>query len=112
MHQIGANMVADVLENDGWDVEFLGTDAPHSGIVDAVRAQEADLLGISATMLFNVPNVIRLIAEVRAVSPKVRVLLGGAAFRLSPGLWVDAGADAFAADLHAAVDVADRLLSG
>jgi methanogenic corrinoid protein MtbC1 len=28
MHQIGANMVADVLENAGWNVEFLGTDAP------------------------------------------------------------------------------------
>jgi hypothetical protein len=36
LHQIGANMVADVLENAGWNVEFLGTDAPHTGIVDAV----------------------------------------------------------------------------
>jgi methanogenic corrinoid protein MtbC1 len=27
-HQIGANMVADVLENAGWNVEFFGTDAP------------------------------------------------------------------------------------
>jgi methanogenic corrinoid protein MtbC1 len=112
LHQIGANMVADVLENDGWNVEFLGTDAPHSGIVDAVRAQGADLLGISATMLFNVPNVIRLIADVRAVAPKLRVLLGGAAFRWRPGLWVDAGADGFAPDLRTAVEVADGLMAG
>jgi methanogenic corrinoid protein MtbC1 len=110
-HQIGANMVADVLENAGWNVEFLGTDAPHTGIADAVRAQGSDLLGISATMLFNVPNVIRLIAAVRTVSPKLRVLLGGAAFRASPGLWMDVGADGFAPDLHTAVEVAGRLLS-
>jgi methanogenic corrinoid protein MtbC1 len=110
LHQIGANMVADVLENDGWSVEFLGTDAPHSGIVDAVQEQGVDLLGISATMLFNVPNVIRLIADVRAVSPKLRVLLGGGAFRSRPGLWVDAGADGFAPDLRTAVEVADGLV--
>jgi methanogenic corrinoid protein MtbC1 len=111
LHQIGANMVADVLENAGWNVEFLGTDAPHSGIVERVRAQDSDLLCISATMLFNLPNVIRLIADVRAASPKLRVLLGGGAFRARPDLWVDAGADGFAPDLHSAVQAADRLLA-
>jgi methanogenic corrinoid protein MtbC1 len=111
-HQIGANMVADVLENAGWNVEFLGTDAPHSGIVDAVRAQDSDLLCISATMLFNLPNVIRLIADARASSPKLRVLVGGAAFRARPELWVGTGADGFAPDLNAAVEAAARVVPG
>jgi methanogenic corrinoid protein MtbC1 len=112
LHQVGANMVADVLENAGWNVEFLGTDAPHAGIVDAVRAQDSDLLCISATMLFNVPNVVRLIRDLRAASPGVRVLIGGAAFRARPELWMDIGADGFAPDLTTAVEAANRLLSG
>jgi methanogenic corrinoid protein MtbC1 len=112
MHQIGANMVADVLENAGWSVEFLGTDAPHAGIVDAVRAQDSDLLCISATMLFNVPNVVGLIRDIRNRSPKVRVLIGGSAFRAAPQLWADIGADGFAPDLRGAVEVAGRLVSG
>ena len=111
LHQIGANMVADVLENAGWNVEFLGTDAPHRGIVDAVVAQDSDLLCISATMLFNVPNVISLIRDLRTRSPKLRVLIGGAAFRARPDLWVEIGADGFAPDLRSAVETADRLLS-
>ncbi len=111
LHQIGANMVADVLENAGWNVEFLGTDAPHSGIIDAVRTQRSDLLCISATMLFNVPNVVKLIRDLRASSPKLRVLIGGSAFRRKPELWMDIGADGFAPDLNAAVEVAGRLLS-
>ena len=111
LHQIGANMVADVLENAGWNVEFLGTDAPHTGIVDAVVAQHSDLLCISATMLFNVPSVVRLIRDSRARSPKLRVLIGGAAFRARPDLWMEIGADGFAPDLHAALEVADRLRS-
>jgi len=110
MHQIGANMVADVLENAGWSVEFLGTDAPHGGIVEAVRAQDSDLLCVSATMLFNVPNVVSLIRDIRSASPKVRVLIGGSAFRAAPQLWADIGADGFAPDLHGAVEAANRLV--
>lgn len=112
LHQIGANMVADVLENAGWNVEFLGTDAPHSGIVDAVLAQTSDLLCISATMLANVPSVVRLIKDLRARAPKLRVLIGGAAFRARPDLWADIGADGYSPDLNAAVETAGRLVSG
>jgi len=111
LHQIGANMVADVLETAGWSVEFLGTDAPHAGIVDAVLTQPSDLLCISATMLFNVPNVVRLISDLRARSPKLRVLIGGAAFCAKPDLWMDIGADGFAPNLTTAIEVADRILS-
>ena len=111
LHQIGANMVADVLENAGWNVEFLGTNAPHSGVVDAVLAQNSDLLCISATMLFNVPNVVKLIRDLRARAPKLRVLIGGAAFRSKPDLWLDIGADGFAPDLNSVVEAADRLVA-
>jgi len=102
--------VGDVLENAGWDVQFLGTDAPHSGIADAVRAQDSDILCVSATMLFSVPGVVRLIQELRAASPKLRVLVGGAAFRASPEIWREIGADGFAANLRDAVSAAGRLV--
>jgi methanogenic corrinoid protein MtbC1 len=111
LHQIGANMVADVLENAGWNVEFLGTDAPHAGIVDAVRAQNSELLCISATMLSNVPNVVSLIRDLRTHSSKLRVLIGGAAFRARPELWTAIGADGFAADLGGVIEAADRLVT-
>jgi MerR family transcriptional regulator, light-induced transcriptional regulator len=111
LHQIGANMVADVLEDAGWNVQFLGTNAPHSGIVEAVLAQDSDLLCISATMLFNVPHVVGLIRDLRARLPKLRVLIGGAAFRAKPELWGDIGADGFAPDLSSAVKAADRLMA-
>ncbi len=111
LHQIGANMVADVLEDAGWNVQFLGTNAPHSGIVEAALAENSDLLCISATMLFNVPHVVGLIRDLRARLPKVRVMIGGAAFRAKPELWADIGADGFAPDLSSAVKVADRLMT-
>ncbi|HEX8679910.1 MAG TPA: cobalamin-dependent protein [Chthoniobacterales bacterium] len=85
-HQVGANIVADMLEMDGWNVRFLGTNMPHRGILAAIEEGGVDLLGISATMLFNLPQVRALVHEVReklgAGAP--RIVVGGGAFRLCP----------------------------
>jgi len=107
LHQVGANMVADVLDAQGYDVRFLGTNMPHSGIVHAIEKHDADVLGVSATMLFNIPHVVELIKEVRAKlgerSP--RVVFGGAAFRSLPSLTAELGAIGFALDIRAAVQM-------
>lgn len=82
MHQLGANMVADVLEADGWDAMFLGTNVPTEGAIRSIRQHGADLFGISSTMLFNIPMVVQLVEEVKKeFGDSVRILLGGAAFR-------------------------------
>ncbi len=105
LHQVGANMVADVLDAQGYDVRFLGTNMPHSGIVQAIEQHDAALLGVSATMLFNVPQGVDLIKNVRAKrgerSP--RIVLGGAAFRRLPSLTDELGAVGFAQDIRAAM---------
>jgi methanogenic corrinoid protein MtbC1 len=103
-HQVGPNMVADVLESAGWDVRFLGTNTPVAGVLQAVEEHRADVLGISATMLFNIPSVRRLIAEARALPGRnLRVILGGSAFRATPGLHKELGAVGVALDVRAAL---------
>ena len=106
-HQVGANIVADMLEADGWNVRFLGTNMPHRGIVAAVGDGEIDLLGISATMLFNLPHVRALVLEVReklgARAP--RIVVGGSAFRLCDSFCAELGVEGPAADLRAAVQL-------
>lgn len=82
LHQVGANMVADVLEADGWDVLFLGTNVPADGVLQAIRQHGADLFGLSSTMLFNIPKVIQLVeAARREFGDSFRIMLGGGAFR-------------------------------
>jgi MerR family transcriptional regulator, light-induced transcriptional regulator len=107
-HQVGANMVADALEADGWDVRFLGANVPHPTILKAIEDHDADVVGISATMLFNVPQVVRLVNDVRSRmgAERPRIILGGAAFRSAPELWKELGADGFAPDVRTAVDLA------
>jgi methanogenic corrinoid protein MtbC1 len=109
MHQIGANMIADVLETKGWDGRFLGTNMPHQGILKAVEEHRADVVGISATMLFSIPNVIQLIKQLRENfdSDKQKIIVGGACFRQIPQLYREIGADGYAADLKTLLPLLD-----
>lgn len=106
LHQLGANMVSDMWESNGWNVRFLGTQLPHSGIIDIVREHRADVLGISTTMLFNLDKVAQLIVDVRAaVDYEICVIVGGRAFEHAPTLWSEIGADAFGTDLVHSINV-------
>jgi methanogenic corrinoid protein MtbC1 len=112
MHQLGANMVADALESVGWDVKFLGTNLPQSGIVDMVREFQPALIGIAATMIFNVDKVASLVAAVQAIPdlPPPVIVLGGAAFRHAPNLYAEIGAHGQPADLKSLLALVDSLL--
>ena len=109
LHQLGALMVSDVLEADGWQVRFLGSNLSHPEIIDAVKQEQATLLGISTTILFNVPKALELIQSVRDTVAPVSIIVGGAAFKSTDLLWKEAGADAFARDLFGAVSAARQL---
>ncbi len=104
-HQVGGNIIADMLELDGWNVRFLGTNMPHRGIIAAVQEGETSLLGISATMLFNLPHVRTLVEEVRETmgARAPRIVVGGGAFRLCPEFCAQIGVEGPAKDVIAAV---------
>ena len=102
LHHIGAVMVSDVLETHGWTVQYLGSNLPIPSVVATVRETAPDVLGISVTMLFNVHHAAKLIAEVRGIGRPIRILVGGAAFRVRQE-WRDIGADDYAPDLHGVV---------
>lgn len=106
-HQIGAHIVSDVLESEGWDVSFLGVDTPHEGVLKAVEELRPGVLGISATMLFNLPKAVSLVTAVRARfgEARPRIVLGGGAFRHAAGLWREVGADGCALDLRGALAI-------
>jgi methanogenic corrinoid protein MtbC1 len=103
LHNIGAVMVGDLLESSGWRVRFLGTNLPAAAIIGVVRETMPSHVGVSATMLFNVPAVRQLIEAIRAeFGDRMRIVVGGAAFRTAPDLWRQIEADGFAADLRGA----------
>lgn len=81
-HQVGANMVADVLESDGWDVMFLGANVLPKNVVRGIREHRAELLGISVALFSSIPTLIGLVSLVRQELGEAapRILLGGGVF--------------------------------
>jgi len=81
-----------------------------AGVLQAVEEHRADVLGISATMLFNIPSVRRLISKARAIPGRnLRVILGGSAFRTTPEIYKELDASGVALDVRAALDLAATL---
>lgn len=104
-HELGAWIVADMLELDGWEVCYLGANTPLKSIAEMVVRLSPDLLALSMTMPFNVEQVRGLIAELRH-EPKTKdvvILVGGRALNSSPDSWKSLGADGYAADFETAV---------
>jgi methanogenic corrinoid protein MtbC1 len=94
LHQVGSNLVADTMEANGWAVRFLGTNLPSASVLAAVEESSADVLGISTTIVANLPAAAEL---VRAVRSKLngrapRIILGGGAYRFAPQFAREVGA--------------------
>ena len=85
-HQIGANLVADAMEANGWNVRFLGSNVPHSAVLSEVEKFSASVLCVSTTLVANLPSAAELILSVRTKMGEgaPRIVLGGAAYRLTP----------------------------
>lgn len=96
LHALPAQFAADLLEAEGWDVSFQGTNTPANAIQATVAQMRPDLLGISVTMPPLLPKVVSLIRALRRDTPGLRILLGGRGVRGETGL-----ADELAVELAA-----------
>lgn len=113
LHELGARMVADFLELEGWETFYTGASTPQASVIEAVVEHRADVLAVSATIAYHLPEVQALIAALRKDPrcARVKVLVGGYPFNCAPDLWREVGADAGASDAQDAVLVAARLLA-
>jgi methylmalonyl-CoA mutase cobalamin-binding domain/chain len=110
LHEIGARMVADIFEMEGWDTYFLGANTPPESILRSVVERKADVLALSVTMTYHIRQVEEIITILRSANSSVRILVGGYPFNLSHGLWRKVGADGYATDADTAIVEARRVL--
>lgn len=112
LHEIGVRMISDFFAAEGWETFYLGANTPTASLVQILRDRRADVLAVSATMVFHLRAVSNLIAAVRAsdVGERVRILVGGYPFNIVSDLWRLVGADAVARNAEESVAVAERLV--
>ncbi len=109
IHDIGKNIVAILLKGAGYEVNDIGVDVPEGKIVEVVRNEKPDYLGLSAlltTTMTEMPNVIKALED-NNLRGKVKVLIGGAA--VSDEYAREIGADAFCTDGFQAIKMMEEM---
>jgi len=109
IHDLGKNIVAALLENNGFSVIDLGKDVPPETIVTAAQKHRPDIVGLCALMTTTLPQVDITINFLKAAGFTGNTIVGGAV--LTESYAQQAGADAYAANGVTAVNIAKQLLS-
>lgn len=94
--EVGAQMLADLCQADGWDVYLISSSVPHDELLKLVGELRPEALLIYGTQPQEVPNVRRLVELVReiGVCPTMNIVAAGGVFDRVDGLWQEVGADA------------------
>jgi 5-methyltetrahydrofolate--homocysteine methyltransferase len=109
IHDIGKNIVAILLRGAGYEVYDLGTNVDTEKIIDFVKEESPDYLGLSAllTTTMTEMGVVTEALEDSGLRDKVRVLIGGAA--VSDEYAQKIGADVYCPDGFHAIRVLEGM---
>ena len=115
VHDIGKNIVGVVLQCNNYDVVDLGVMVPYQKILDAAKAENADIIGLSGLITPSLDEMVTLAKEMQRQGFTIPLMIGGAttsrahtAVKVSPQykgpvIWVK--------DASRSVPVASALLS-
>ena len=102
-HALGARMLADFLEAEGWEVLALGADTPARDLLELIADEQPDLVAISVSMPSCLDAATELLGALGTVDPRPCVAVGGRAWPET----IDAaavGVDIVARDPHELVE--------
>jgi len=110
IHFIGKNLVAMMLEANGFEVYDIGEDQPAEAFVDKVKEVGADIVGASALTTTTRLEQEKIVKAFREKGLKTKIMIGGAV--VDPAWAETVGADGYAKNLQEAVNLAKQLMSG
>lgn len=106
--ELGGQICADLFEAEGYTVRFAGGGLPNDEVLKLIGELRPNLLVFFGTLPSGMPEVRKLIDYLREVNscPEMQVMCCGGIYRRAEGLAEEIGADLYAADGAAAVQVA------
>lgn len=107
IHDIGKNIVVLMLKNHGFRIVDLGKDVPAETIIDAIRKESPDVVGLSALMTTTMVAMKTTIEQARNEGLSCPFMIGGAVVTRSYAETIGA---AYARDGVEAVRVVEKLV--
>lgn len=99
LHQIGARMVADLLELNGYDVDFIGSNVKIEEVLDMIVTNNIKEIIISTTLVSSLNSTEELILEIKSIlKDNIKIYVGGQAY--TSCLDIKTNADKYIADVN------------
>lgn len=109
VHDIGKNIVKMMFDVAGFTVYDLGRDVPLDRFVEEQLKTDSDLVCLSAMMTTTMTGMKKVIDDLRAKNPNVKIMIGGAP--VSQDVAEKYGADGYAKDANNALKDAINMIS-
>ncbi len=107
-HELGALILAVLLNRAGFDTVYLGADTPVHDLVEMTRLLRPEAVFLSALWEDAVAQLLTHRTQLRAMEPLL--VVGGQAFEAAPELASDLGGVFLGNDVHAVIPEVVRLL--
>jgi methanogenic corrinoid protein MtbC1 len=109
-HRLGARMVADFFEQDGWNVYYLGAAVPAKTFIAMAKEMQADLIGLASQLIFRLPAITQFVRELdQSGLGGIPVMVGGLPFVQQPELYKTLGVQFSGLDAAEAVRKANQI---
>lgn len=109
VHDIGKNIVKMMFDVAGFTVYDLGRDVPLDKFVEEQMKTDSDLVCLSAMMTTTMVGMKKVIEDLKAKNPNVKIMIGGAP--VSQDIAEKWGADGYAKDANNALKDAINMIS-
>jgi len=111
IHDIGKNIVAFMLDLNGFEVYDIGIDVPPEKFVEKIRETSAPVIALSGflTLAFDAMKATVEAIENAGLRDKVKIIIGGG--NMNDDIRKYAGADAYGVDAMAAVKFAEKVVA-
>ncbi|MCK9223607.1 MAG: homocysteine S-methyltransferase family protein [Candidatus Muirbacterium halophilum] len=108
VHDIGKNIVRVLLENFGFDVIDLGKDVKTNDLIEKIKIEKPDIVGLSALMTTTMSEMEVIIKKLKNENIRVKVMIGGAV--VTEAYANEIGADCYGKDAMDAVKKAKEMM--
>ena len=111
IHDIGKDIVAFMLDANGFEVLDLGVDVPPQKFVDAIQDFQPQVVGLSGflTLAFDAMKNTVAAIESAGLRDKVKIMIGGAP--VTQAFSDQIGADGYASNAASAAEMAKKFVS-
>ena len=87
LHEMGARMISDLFEYEGWNSIYLGSAITKETILKNIKKYQPDLVVLSVTMPQHLVECKRIVDALNEKHAHIKIAVGGQAFNSTDELW-------------------------